>query len=89
MRQSGVNIRFGWHPVILEYLLHNQAAIPDSIESANLEIRLGNVLVSGECQWESLWAEWIRLICLCLKKSAAYFDIDGAIKQLTPDKVHR
>lgn len=62
MWHSRVNVPFGRHPVILEYLLHNQAAVPDGIESAYLEIRLGNALVGRECQWEGLWAKWIRLI---------------------------
>lgn len=68
MRHSRVDVRFGKHSVILEYLLHDQAAVPDGIESADLEIRLGNALVSRECQWECLWAKWIRLIGLCLKR---------------------
>lgn len=62
MRHSRVNVPFGRHPVVLEYLLHNQAAVPNSVESADLEIRLGNALVSGKGQWEGQWAQWIRLI---------------------------
>lgn len=65
MWHSRVYIPFGRHAVIPEHLLHNQAAVPDGIEATDLEIRLGNALVGRECQWKGLWAEWIRLICLC------------------------
>ena len=65
MRHSGINVSPGSNSIIFEYLLHDQRAVSHGVQPADLEVRLGEALVSRECQREPKRAVWINLMVLC------------------------
>lgn len=70
MRQSGINVLLSSHPIILEYLLHDQRAVSHRIQPAHLKIGLGKALVSRECHGEYKRTVWVSLVIFCSNKNS-------------------